>query len=164
MVPFGSAHEALCALPNRLEYPTSATFQWDLMLNKRNGYVLCMAMIDARFIAAAVLLAAGLSACGGGSAESSPPPVTTHSVALAWEPNRESGVNRAGGGYQVSISGQPTIIVPHTAGPAAPTTTMVSLNTGSYTVTVRAFAALDPQGGNTGSLSAPSQPLTLNVP
>jgi len=123
-----------------------------------------MAMIDARFIAAAVFLAAGLAACGGGGAESSSPPVTTHSVALAWEPNRESGVNRAGGGYQVSVSGQPMIIVPYTAGPAAPTTTTVSLKTGSYTVAVRAFAALDPQGGDTGSLSAPSQPLTLIVP
>jgi hypothetical protein len=121
-------------------------------------------MIDARFIAAAVLLATGLSACGGRGAENSPPPVTTRSVALTWEPNREGGVNRAGGGYQVLISGQPTIIVPYTAGPAAPTTTMVSLKTGSYTVTVRAFAALDPQGGNTGSLSVPSPPLTVNVP
>ena len=121
-------------------------------------------MIDARFIAAGVFVAAGLSACGGGSGESPPPSVTTHSVTLAWQPNRERGVNRAGGGYEVSISGQPTIIVPYTAGPAAPTSTIVSLNTGSYTVTVRAFAALDPLGGNTGSLSAPSQPLTVNVP
>ena len=38
------------------------------------------------------------------------------------------------------------------------------LMTGTYTVTVRAFAALDSQGGNTGSLSAPSQVLTVNVP
>jgi hypothetical protein len=124
-------------------------------------------MIDARFIAAAVFLAAGLSACGGGGGESPPPPVTaatTHSVTLAWQPNRESGVNREGGGYEVSISGQPTIVVPYTAGPAAPTSTIVSLNSGSYTVTVRAFAALDPQGGNSGSRSAPSQPLTVNVP
>jgi hypothetical protein len=90
--------------------------------------------------------------------------VTNHSVTLDWQANRESGVNRAGGGYQVSISGRPTIIVPYAGGPAAPTSTIVSLNTGSYTVTVRAFAALDPQGGKTGSLSAPSQPLTLNVP
>jgi len=122
------------------------------------------AMIDARFIAAAVFLAAGLSACGGGGGDSPPPPETTHSVTLAWQPNRESGVNRAGGGYEVSISGQPTIVVPYTAGPAAPTSTVVSLNTGNYTVTVRAFAALDPQGGNTGSRSVPSQPLTVNVP
>ena len=117
-----------------------------------------------RHVGAALLLAAGVAACGGGGEGNPPPKKTTHSVTLVWQANRESGVNRAGGGYQVSISGQPTIIVPYTAGPAAPTTTMVSLNTGSYTVAVRAFAALDPQGGDTGSLSAPSQPLTLIVP
>jgi hypothetical protein len=38
------------------------------------------------------------------------------------------------------------------------------LQRGSYTVTVRAYAALDPQGGNTGNLSANSQVLTVNVP
>jgi len=90
--------------------------------------------------------------------------VTTHSVTLDWQANRESGVNRAGGGYQVSISGQPTIIVPYTVGATAPTSTMVSLDTGRYTVTVRAFAALDPQGGNAGNLSAASQVLFLVVP
>jgi hypothetical protein len=90
--------------------------------------------------------------------------VTTHAVTLNWQPNHESGVNRAGGGYRVSISGQPTINVPYAAGPAAPTSTMVSLNTGTYSVTVRAFAALDPQGGNAGNVSAPSQVLTVNVP
>jgi len=106
-----------------------------------------------------VVLAVGLSACGGGG--SSPPP---RSVALAWAANHESGVNRAGGGYQVSISGQPTIDVPYTSGPAAPTSTTVLLQPASYTVTVRAYAALDSQGGNAGSLSAPSQSLTVNVP
>jgi len=118
-------------------------------------------MSGARLIGVAFLLIVGLSACGGGA---SPPPVTTHSVTLGWQQNRESGVNRAGGGYQVSLSGQPTIIVPYTVGPAAPTTTVVSLNTGTYTVTVRAFAALDPQGGNAGNLSAASQVLTVVVP
>lgn len=107
-----------------------------------------------------VLLAAGLSACGGGGS-SSPP---ARAVALAWQANRESGVNRAGGGYQVSISGQPTTDVPYTSGSAAPTSTTVMLQPGSYTVTVRAYAALDSQGGNAGSLSAPSQSLTVNVP
>ena len=92
------------------------------------------------------------------------PPITSHSVTLSWQANRDSGVNRAGGGYQVSISGQPAIIVPYVSGPAAPTSTTVTLTTGRYTVTVRAFAALDSQGGNTGSLSAPSALLTVNVP
>lgn len=107
-------------------------------------------------------LVVGLSACGGGGGGGSSPPA--RSVALAWGANHESGVNRAGGGYQVSISGQPTTDVPYTSGSAAPTSTTVMLQPGSYTVTVRAYAALDSQGGNAGSLSAPSQSLTVNVP
>ena len=113
---------------------------------------------------ACILTALMVAACGGGGASAPPPPVTTHSVALSWQPNRDSGVNRAGGGYQVSISGQPMVIVPYASGPAAPTSTKVMLTTGAYTVTVRAFAALDAQGGNSGSVSAPSQVLNVNVP
>lgn len=118
---------------------------------------------NARLIAA-VLLVFGLSACGGGGGGSSPPPVTIPAVTLSWASNHESGVNSPGGGYQVSISGQPTINVPYTSGSTAPTSTTVSLQTGTYTVSVRAYAALDVQGGNTGSLSAPSAPITVNVP
>ncbi len=108
-------------------------------------------------------LAVGLSACGGGGGGSSPP---ARSVALTWDANRESGVNRAGGGYQVAISGQTTVDVPWTSGSTAPTSVTVSLQPGSYTVTVSAYAALDSQGGVTGSgsVSAPSQSLTVNVP
>lgn len=119
-----------------------------------------------RFIAAVVFTVC-LAACGGGGGGggSSPPAVvTTHSVTISWLPNRESGVNRAGGGYQVAISGQPTINVPYTSGPSAPTSAATSLQTGNYSVTVRAYAALDLQGGNTGSLSEPSQQLIVNVP
>lgn len=123
-------------------------------------------MTRARLAGAALLFAVGVAACGGGGGGSPPPavPVTTHVVTLNWQANRESGVNRAGGGYQVSISGQPTIVVPFAGGQAAPTSTVVSLNTGSYAVTVRAFAALDPQGGNTGNASSNSQVLIVNVP
>jgi hypothetical protein len=69
-----------------------------------------------------------------------------------------------GGGYQVAISGQPTINVPYVSGLTAPTSTVTTLSTGTYTVTVRAYAALDVQGGSAGSLSAPSQSLIVNVP
>jgi hypothetical protein len=110
-----------------------------------------------------LLIVALLIGCGGGGG-SSPPPVTIHDVTLSWTPNHESGVNSTGGGYQVAISGQPTINVPYTSGPTAPTSTTVSLQTGTYTVTVRAYAALDAQGGITGSLSAPTAPITVNVP
>ena len=90
--------------------------------------------------------------------------MTNHTVTVAWAPNHEKGVNSTGGGYEVSISGQPTINVPYSSGPTGPTSTVTMLQTGTYTVTVTAFAALDAQGGSTGSLSAPSQSLTVNVP
>ena len=120
---------------------------------------------------AAVVLAASahLAGCGGGGGGSSPPPpvvVTDHNVTLSWAPSHEKGVNSTGGGYHVSISGQPTINVPWVSGPTAPTSTSTILQTGTYTVTVTAFAALDAQGGTTGtgSVSAPSQSLVVNVP
>lgn len=119
-------------------------------------------------IAVALFLVVGVSACGGGGgvgggtgAGSPAPPV---SITIAWDANRESGVNRAGGGYRVSISGQSTVDAPFTSGSTAPTSTKVSLQRGSYVVTVRAYAALDPQGGNAGNVSANSQVLIVNVP
>ena len=117
-----------------------------------------------RLIAASLLVIV-VSGCGGGGGDggSSSPP-GNHTVTLAWAANHEKGVNSAGGGYQVAISGQPTINVPFTAGLTAPTSTVTTLWTGTYTVTVSAFAALDAQGGSTGSLSEPSQPFTLIVP
>jgi hypothetical protein len=38
------------------------------------------------------------------------------------------------------------------------------LQAGTYTATVKAYAALDAQGGSGGSLSAPSAPITVTVP
>jgi len=105
-----------------------------------------------------------LAACGSSSTPAPAPPSTNHQVTLTWAPNRESGVNKAGGGYRVAISGKPTIDVPFVSGATAPTRTDVTLGTGSYTVTVSAFAALDAQGGTSGSQSAPSQTLTVTVP
>jgi ABC-type glycerol-3-phosphate transport system substrate-binding protein len=117
-------------------------------------------------LAAVVLIAlAQLAGCGGGGGGGgSNPPPGPHTVTLSWVPNHEKGVNSAGGGYQVSISGQPTINVPYVSGPAAPTSTVTTLSTGNYTVTVRAYAALDAQGGGTGSISASSQSIIVNVP
>jgi hypothetical protein len=115
-------------------------------------------------LAVAALFALVLSSCGGGGeGGSSTAPETNHAVTLAWAPNHEKGVNSAGGGYRVAISGQPTIEVPFAFGLAAPTSIVTTLRTGSYTVTVSAFAALDAQGGSTGSLSEPSPPLTVIV-
>ena len=100
----------------------------------------------------------------GSIASFTPAAIATRDVVLSWAPNRESGVNSTGGGYQVLISGQPAINVPYTSGPTAPTSTTVSLQAGTYTVTVKAYAALDAQGDSGGSLSAASAPITVNVP
>ncbi len=113
---------------------------------------------------ACMLAASVLFGCGGGGGGDAPAPVTIHDVTLSWAANRESGVNSDGGGYRVLISGRPEIVVPYTSGSDAPTSVTVPLQTGTYTVTVRAFAALDPQGGTGGSLSAPSAPITVHVP
>lgn len=110
---------------------------------------------------ASLLAATALCACGGGGSGQSAPAART--VTLAWQASHESGVNRAGGGYQASISGQPSIDVPYVSGSAAPTSTRVLLQPGSYLVTVRAYAALDAQGGNSGSVSEPSQSITVQV-
>ena len=84
-----------------------------------------------------------------------------------WAANHENGVNSIGGGYIVSISGQSAhapINVPYVSGLAAPTSTTVSLYSGTYSATVAAYASLDAFGGATGTLSDPSSALTISVP
>lgn len=109
-----------------------------------------------------------LTSCGGGGS-STPTPTTPawHNVTLNWNANREKGVNSVGGGYIVSISGQSVpapINVPYVSGLTAPTSTTVSLYTGTYSATVTAFASLDSTGGATGASSIPSTSLSINVP
>jgi len=87
-----------------------------------------------------------------------------HDVVISWSANRETAVNRNSGGYRVSITGQPTVLVPYASGALAPTTTTVSLWSGSYTVTVAAYSSLNPPGGSSGSVSAASSPITVVVP
>lgn len=101
-----------------------------------------------------------LAACGGSSST----PVTSHQVTVSWAANHEKGVNSTGGGYKVNVAGKPTIDVPYLSGPAAPTSTDLTLTSGSYGVTVIAYALLDAQGGSTGSQSAASQAYVINVP
>lgn len=108
------------------------------------------------------LISISLFGCGGGN--SSAPTPTSHTVDISWAANREAAVNSAGGGYTVAISGQSPINVPYVSGAAAPTTIAATLLTGSYTVTVTAYSALNPPGGTTGSTSAPSTALNISVP
>jgi hypothetical protein len=108
----------------------------------------------------AVLLAAGaIAACGGGSSGGGGPPPGGSSgprnVHISWFANHEKGVNSAGGGYTVSITGKAPVNLP-----SAQTSYDIVLSPGSYVVTVQAFATLDPLGGAGGSTSAAS---TVNV-
>jgi MFS superfamily sulfate permease-like transporter len=112
----------------------------------------------------AFLAGAVLAACGSSKSSSPGPTGANHVVTLSWTANREAGVNRAGGGYTLSISGMAPVDVPYASGPAAPTSKDVTLASGTYTVTVSAYAALDPTGGTSRTSSAPSQPLTVTVP
>src|SRR5262245_37769856 len=98
-----------------------------------------------------------LAACGGGGGGGDSGPPQARTVSVNWTSNRESGVNSAGGGYEVTISGQAPVDVPYTSGPLAPTSTSKFLQPGTYTVTVRAYAALDPTGGTARTFSAPTQ-------
>ena len=97
-----------------------------------------------------MLAALALGACGGDSDEDLAP----MGVTISWEANREVGVNQAGGGYEVRVAGQPVIDLPYASGSSAPTSVTVKLLPGSHTVSVRAYAALDPQGGTTRTFSA----------
>jgi hypothetical protein len=118
----------------------------------------------------AFIISASLFGCGGGDGggSSALTPLalapTSHTVNISWAANRETAVNSAGGGYTVAISGQPPINVPYVSGPSAPTTTTATLMTGNYSVTVTAYSALSPPGGNTGSTSMPSAALSISVP
>jgi hypothetical protein len=115
-------------------------------------------------IVAAIVSMFLLSACGGGGGGGATP-ATNHKVTLTWSPNHEKGVNSLGGGYKVTISGQPAPIdVPYiSASGVSPTSTMVTLSTGTYTAMVSAYAALDVNGGTTGSASATSS-ISIVVP
>src|SRR5688572_33028799 len=115
-----------------------------------------------RFLAG-LLVAIGLAACGGGGggSDAPAPTPTPATVTISWNANRESGVNRAGGGYEISVTGQPARDVPYVSGSAAPTSTIFTLPTGTYTASVRAYAALDAQGGTTRTYSTASTHLVV---
>lgn len=113
----------------------------------------------------AALFAAALVGCGGGGggAPGDNAPVGPAAVTIAWNASRESSVNRPGGGYEVAISGMKAIDVPYASGSAAPTSTTVTLPSGSFSITVRAYGAIDAQGGTTRTYSGASQVLAVRL-
>ena len=111
------------------------------------------------------VLSVVLSGCGGGGGGGPAP--TSHTVTISWAANREAAVSSPGGGYKVAISGQGMPIdVPYASGvPAASTVSATTtLLSGSYSVTVTAYSALNSPGSSTGSTSAPSTKFDFSVP
>ena len=122
----------------------------------------------------AMLCSLALAACGGGGggnevgpSPNSPHPGSSRTVTLTWDANRESAVNRTGGGYEVFINVDGTCCsfdVPYSGGPAAPTSITVQLFPGRYLASVRAYGALDRQGSSNRNLSSASPtPFPLDV-
>ncbi len=122
-----------------------------------------------RFQLSVVLLSGSFlfAACGGGGGGPPPPPsgVITASVRVSWTANRETAVNSAGGGYKIyysptagfDIASANVVDLPYKAG-AAPTTTNLTLASGTHYVKVIAYSTLNPNG------SAPSAEIAVSVP
>lgn len=93
---------------------------------------------------------------------------------FSWNPNPESAVNRAGGGYRVYYSNRSgfapgdidvtEIDVPYVSGTHAPTSIVVALDPGIYFVRIGAYSALNAPGGIGGTLSQASPQFELDAP
>lgn len=120
-------------------------------------------------IATSLVLLLVVGCGGGGGGGGGAPAVTLPTVQVSWTENRESAVNTTGGGYRVYFSqtsgftpGDAGVTVqdaPFVSGPAAPTSTSVSLASGTYFFRVAAFSAV--AGGRE---STPSAETSVIVP
>lgn len=125
-------------------------------------------LINLRSLLLVVALATlgGCGGGGGGGTTATVPPVPS-SVLVSWTANRETAVNGPGGGYKVyssttagfNIASANVIDVPYAAGAAAaPTSTTLSLLTGTHYIKVIAYSTLNPAG------SAPSTEIAITAP
>lgn len=105
-----------------------------------------------------------LAACGGGGGGGGGGS-SARNVQVSWTANRETAVNSPGGGYKVyynptagfAIGSANVVDVPY-AGAAVPTTTNLTLTSGTHYIKVVAYSALNPAG------SAPSSETAVTVP
>lgn len=115
------------------------------------------------FIFGLALVACGGGGGGGGAGSSEASAMTTVTVSpgavvISWEPNRESAVNRAGGGYRVyrdetSAFDPATVTVfdiPHPAPPQA----LLNFTPGTYYIKVTAYSDLNPAGSAASPVTA----------
>ncbi len=94
-------------------------------------------------------------------------------VQVSWTANKETAVNKFGGGYKVyysttsgfNINTATFVNVPYVSGASAPVTTTISnLLAGTYYFKIIAFSALNTVGVTTGSTSIPSAEFSLSLP
>ena len=105
------------------------------------------------------LIVLSLSGCGGGGGGGG-------DFLISWDANREFSVNSPGGGYRVYYSTNPgfdistanIVDVPFVSGPAAPTSIVIPLSSGTYYIKVVAYSTLNSAG------SLPSQESLIYVP
>lgn len=122
-------------------------------------------MLFFRMTRALALILAGLAlaACDKGNDLGQP---ISASVLVSWTANKEIDVNTTGGGYRVyystgsgnSLTNGSFLDVPYVSGASAPTSTLLTLNSGIHRIDVVAYSALNPTG------SARSQSIEIAVP
>jgi hypothetical protein len=89
-------------------------------------------------------------------------------VTISWAANKESAVNRPGGGYKVyysrsngfniTDSGVTVLDIPYVSGSLSPTTTSVNLTEGTWYFRIQAYSSL-----NNGSVSAASEQQGIDI-
>jgi hypothetical protein len=90
-------------------------------------------------------------------------------IFVSWTANRETAVNRAGGGYKVyygtqsgfSLSGASFVNVPYASGTLSPTSVLLPITaSGTYYIVIVAYSSL----GSSGSMSSPSAQTSISIP
>jgi hypothetical protein len=94
-------------------------------------------------------------------------------VRVSWTANRESAVNRIGGGYRVyfsttnnfNVANASYVDVPYVSGASSPTSyDFTGLMAGIYYFKVVAYSSLNPPGQTSGSKSNPSSQFQVSLP
>ena len=102
------------------------------------------------------LIVLSLSGCGGGGGGGG-----GGDFLITWDANREFSVNSPGGGYRVYYSTNPgfdistanIVDVPFMSGPAAPTSIVIPLSSGTYYIKVVAYSTLNSAGSQSSQES-----------
>lgn len=98
-----------------------------------------------------IVVAFLLTACGS---DSSSGDSSKKTVTISWTANKESGVNRSGGGYQIYYSttsgfdagSASSVDVPYESGSSAPTSVDIDLKEGTYYFRIAAYSAINTGG------------------